>query len=121
MQYTKVYYLGTCDTCKRIFDDLSLDRSLNNFIDLKKQMPEKVEILSWFDKSELDPIAFINKRSRQLKGKDLDYSKMNKSEIVDLLLSHYSIIARPVFVFEDDVVPGNSKKSVEKVREKLSS
>ncbi|QCK15255.1 arsenate reductase family protein [Mangrovivirga cuniculi] len=121
MQFTKVYYLGTCDTCKRIFRELNLDKSSGNIIDLKKQMPDNDEISNWFDKSESDPIDFINKRSRQLKRKDLDYSNMEKSEIVDLLLSHYSIIARPVFVFEDDVIPGNSKKSVEKVRKKLTS
>lgn len=121
MQLTKVYYLGTCDTCKRIFRDLELDKSSKEFIDLKKQMPEKDEILDWFDKSELAPVDFVNKRSRQLKGKNKDYNEMNKDEIADLLLSHYSIIARPVFIFEDDVIAGNSKKSIEKVSKKISN
>ncbi|NMM49879.1 arsenate reductase family protein [Marinigracilibium pacificum] len=119
MELRKVYYLGTCDTCKKIFRELGLEKESGKFFDLKKSMPDEKEIANWFELSGQDAQDFINKRSQQLKGKGIEFEKLNDNQIIELIKSHYSILARPVFIFEDDVLAGNSKSIIEKVKEKL--
>ena len=114
----KVYYLSTCDTCKRIMKEVNVDDSFEKQ-DIKTEpiTEEQVESLYAHTKSYE---ALINKRARKLKAAletnpvktDADYKK--------LLLMDYTFLKRPVFEIDGNIFVGNSPKTVAAVKVALS-
>lgn len=106
----KVYYLSTCDTCKRILNELNLS---SEFIlqDIKTN-PITEEQLSALYKGCGSYEALLNKRARLYKEKGYKDKKLSENEIKQLLLEHYTFLKRPVIIFEEQLFIGNSKKTV---------
>lgn len=113
----KVYYLSTCDTCKRIMKEVNVDDSfVQQDIKTEPITEEQVESLYVHTKSHE---ALINKRARKLKAAleanpvttDADYKK--------LLLMDYTFLKRPVFEIDGKLFVGNSPKTVAAVKVSL--
>lgn len=107
----KIYYLSTCDTCKRILKELDAPAEFT-LQDIKKQplVEEDVENLR---KSSGSYEALFNKRAKLYKERDLKSKDLSEEDYKNLLLEHYTFLKRPVIVNEDDVFIGNSKNAVE--------
>ncbi|MEQ6167010.1 ArsC/Spx/MgsR family protein [Ekhidna sp. MALMAid0563] len=115
----KVYYLSTCTTCKRIMDDLG-------------------ELISDFDKQDIktdqmtfDQIDEMKKRAgsyeslfsrKAMKYRSMGLGDKNLSEddYRQLIQEEYTFLKRPVFIVDDQIFIGNSKKVVESLKEHLS-
>ncbi len=113
----KVYFLKTCDTCKRILNELNLkDFELQ---DIKKQSitEEQLNKLYQFTKSYE---ALFNKRAKLYKENDLKNKNLSEEDYKTYLLEHYTFLKRPVFIIENDVFIGNSKKVIESLKLRLS-
>ena len=106
----RVYYLSTCDTCKRIMHQVS-------GLDAWKQIDIKQDNISADD---LDLIAeksggyeaVFSKRSRKYRAQNLHEQSLSEQDYRKLILEEYTFLKRPVWITEDRVFVGNSKKVV---------
>ena len=107
----KIYYLSTCDTCKRIQTELDLP---TNF----ELQDIKVNPLSAKELEKLKALAgsyeaLFSKRARLYKERDLKNKNLSEEDYKNLLLEHYTFLKRPVLVNGQEIFIGNSKKTVE--------
>lgn len=106
----KVYYLSTCDTCKRILKELDLP---SGFVlqDIKTD-PLKESDLDELVKLSGSYEALFSKRARLYKERSLKDKELSENDIKKLLLEHYTFLKRPVILWKDQIFIGNSKKTV---------
>ncbi|AXT57501.1 hypothetical protein J8L88_00190 [Aquimarina sp. MMG015] len=107
----KIYYLSTCDTCKRIMNELNLS---SDFVlqDIKSEGISLVQI------EEMKSLAgsyesLFSKRARLYKERDLKNQALAEDDYKNLILEHYTFLKRPVLLFDNQIFIGNSKKVVE--------
>ena len=114
----KVYYLSTCDTCKRIMKEVNVDDSFQKQ-DIKTEplTEEQVETLYAYTKSYE---ALINKRARKLKAALESNPLKTDAYYKELLLMDYTFLKRPVFEIEGNLFVGNSPKTVAAVKDALN-
>ena len=107
----KIYYLSTCDTCKRIINELDLP---SGFIlqDIKTeaitdaQIEEMRALSGSFE-------ALFSKRARLYKELNLKDKALTEADFKNYILEHYTFLKRPVILFENEIFIGNAKKTVE--------
>ena len=106
----KVYFLKTCDTCKRILNQLNLDGF--EVIEIKSNpiTEDQLAEMYAFTKSYE---ALFNKRARLYKELDLKNKQVTEEEYKKYLLSEYTFLKRPVAIIDQEIFIGNSKKNVE--------
>ncbi|MBQ0735823.1 arsenate reductase family protein [Aquimarina celericrescens] len=107
----KIYHLSTCDTCKRILNELNPS---SEFIlqDIKAEAITTTQI------EEMQHLAgsyeaLFSKRARLYKERDLKNQNLSEEDYKNLILEHYTFLKRPVIVVDDQIFIGNSKKVVE--------
>ena len=114
----KVYYLKTCSTCIRILKDLNLS---SDFIlqDIKKgeitvkQLDEMKDLSGSYE-------SLFSKRSKLYKEMDLKNQSLTEADYKHYILDHYTFLSRPVFIFNNQIFIGNSKKNIEAVKSALN-
>jgi len=113
----KVYYLSTCDTCKRIMKEVNVDDSFEKQ-DIKTEpiTEEQVESLYAHTKSYE---ALVNKRARKLKAALEANPVENDADYKKLLLTDYTFLKRPVFEIDGNLFVGNSPKTVAAIKAAL--
>lgn len=113
----KVYYLSTCDTCKRILNELELPET---FIlqDIKTEEITKAQ-LEQMEKLSGSYESLFSKRARLYKERDLKNKELKESDYKELILEHYTFLKRPVIVNDDAVFVGNSRKTVAAAKESI--
>lgn len=114
----KIYYLKTCSTCSRILKELNVP---SDFVlqDIKTE-PITVEQLESMAALSGSYDALFSKRSKLYKDMDLKNQDLSESDFKQYILDHYTFLSRPVFIINESIFIGNSKKNVEAVKEKLS-
>jgi len=114
----KVYYLSTCDTCTRILAEV--DKSnLSSLQDIKTApitLEQLEEMRSLTDSYE----SLFSKRARKYKELDLKNKNLSEEDYKNYILQEYTFLKRPVFINENNIFVGNSKKTVEAVKEELN-
>ncbi|WP_411029131.1 arsenate reductase family protein [Spongiimicrobium sp. 3-5] len=115
----KIYYLSTCDTCKRILNAL---QPLDGFElqDIKAQAIS-TEQLAEMKKLAGSYEALFSKRARLYKERSLASQKLTEDDYKNLLLEHYTFLKRPVILINDTIFIGNSKQVVAAARETIHS
>ncbi len=107
----KLYYLSTCDTCKRLLKDWKLDDSFQK-IDLKKDPINANDLQELYVRTRSYESLF-NKRARLLRERGLKAKDLKEADFKSLLLEHYSFLARPIVLIGDRIFIGNSKANSE--------
>ena len=104
------YYLSSCDTCKRIAKELSIDDTVYQ-IDIKKNpiTNSQLEALYQITGSYED---LVNKRAQLFKRNNLKDQNLNEEAYRALLLEHYTFLKRPVLLYDKIIFIGNSAKTV---------
>ncbi|SMP36304.1 arsenate reductase family protein [Chryseobacterium profundimaris] len=110
----KVFYLNTCDTCRKIL--AQFDLSGWELREIKKE-PVTNEELTEMYKNTKSYEALFSKKSTQIKQRGLDVKALTENDFKDLLLDHYTFLKRPVFLTDDQIFVGNDKKNVEALQE----
>ncbi len=113
----KVYYLSTCDTCKRILDEINLPES---FIkqDIKteeiteKQLDEMQQLAGDYE-------SLFSKRAKLYQERNLKNEDLDEGRFKNLILEHYTFLKRPVIINNDKIFVGNSKKTVAEAKESI--
>lgn len=111
----KIYYLSTCDTCKRIIEELNLPSDFI-FQDIKKDSITKEQIEEMKALAESYESLF-SKRARLYKERDLKNKELSEDDYKELILEHYTFLKRPVIIIGDSIFIGNSKKVVESAKQ----
>lgn len=114
----KVYLLGTCSTCSRIMNEIN-DPSIE-VQDIKTEPITKAQIEEMRSKTDSYESLF-SKRAMKYKAWGLKEKNLSEEDLKNYILEEYTFLKRPVFIIDDEIFIGNSKKVVEQVIEKLRS
>lgn len=113
----KIYYLSTCDTCRRILTELDPSGEVK-LQDIKEFPITEVE-LEMLHELTGSYEFLINKRARLYQERGLKDQELLEEDFKNLLLEHYTFLKRPVILVENEVFVGNSKKIVQAAGEAL--
>ena len=109
----KVFYLNTCDTCRKILAQFDLtDWELREI----KKAPLTKEELEEMHKKTQSYEALFSRKSTQIKLRGLDVKSLTEKDFKELLLDHYTFLKRPVFLTDKEIFIGNDKKNVEELQ-----
>lgn len=114
----KIYYLKTCDTCRRIMKDVGVDASFDS--QNIKETPISAEQLDELHSRTGSYESLFNKRSKVYKSEGLKEKTLSEENIRAYILKEYTLLKRPVFLFEDAIFVGNAKKEVEALKSYLN-
>lgn len=115
----KIYYLGTCDTCRRIMKEIDVDDTW-----------EKREIKSDpLSEDELDQMRrltnsyenLFSNRSRHFRAMGLHEKELREQDLKGLILSEYTFLKRPVIIVYGQIFIGNNQQTVEEVKKTLAN
>jgi arsenate reductase (glutaredoxin) len=113
----KVYYLSTCDTCRKIL--ASLPKNNLELHDIKANPLTAKEVDS-LKKLAGSYEALFSRRAERYKSYGLKDQNLTEADYKKYLLDHYTFLSRPVFIIGGKIYIGNSKKNVENVIAALS-
>jgi len=111
-----VYYLSTCDTCKKIMGQLDLEDF--DKIDIKNNPLTEPQLLELYVITESYEELF-NKRAKKFREEGLNQQELTENDYKKLLLDEYTFLKRPVFLINGELHVGNAKKTVANLVEKL--
>jgi len=106
----KVYYLANCSTCRRILKEVNPD---DTFVlqDIKEK-PISEEQLNELYSLTGSYLNIFNKQSRKYRELSLHNKDLSENEIRELILGEYTFLKRPVFIVDDRIFVGNSRKTI---------
>lgn len=105
----KIYYLKTCDTCRRILKQLNLEGFELQEI---KTAPMTVSQLETLKELAGSYQRLFSKRAKKYKEMGLKYMDLKESDFKYYLLEDYTFLKRPVLVDEQNIFIGNDKKTI---------
>ena len=112
----KVYFLQTCDTCRRILKEVNTNGFEQQEIKAKPVTVTQLEEMYMLSNSYE---ALFNKRAKLYKSMDLKNQIISEAEYRQYILEEYTFLKRPVFIVDDEIFIGNSKKVIEELKEKI--
>ena len=63
--------------------------------------------------------SLFSKRAQLYRKRDLKNKDLKEEDYKNLILEHYTFLRRPVFMLDGKIFIGNSKKTVEAVKQQL--
>ena len=115
----KIYYLKTCDTCKRILnqikniDDFQLQDIKEESVTVK-QVEEMHALTGSYEN-------LFSKRAKLYKEMGLKDENLTEADFKRYILEHYTFLARPVIIYNDQIFVGNSTKNIEAMLQKVNN
>ncbi len=114
----KIYYLASCDTCRKIIKSLpNADRL--QFHDIRQNPITEEELEEMYQLSGSYESLF-SKKAQLYKSMDLKNKALTETDYKQYLLQHYTFLSRPVFIIEDKIYIGNGQKNIIEVIKVLS-
>jgi len=113
----RIFYLSTCDTCKRILNSWNTDGVELQDIKTEPMTADQVDHMIGLAGSAE---ALFSKRARKYKELGLKDQDLSDAEVRELIINEYTFLKRPVLVLDDKIFVGNSKKVVKAAAEALS-
>ena len=115
----KVYYLSTCDTCKRVMDEIEIPPT---FIkqDIKTEAITEKELEN-LKKLVGDYESLFSRRAKLFQQRNLKNEKLLEEDYKQLILEHYTFLKRPVIVNNNEIFIGSSPKTIAAARESIHS
>ena len=112
----KVYFLKTCDTCKRILKEVNTDgfeiQEIKSNPVTDTQLAEMYALSNSYE-------ALFNKRARLYKSMELKNKDLTENDYKQFILDEYTFLKRPVFIVDTEIFIGNSKKVIEELKAKF--
>jgi arsenate reductase len=113
----KIYYLASCDTCRKIIKSLPKDHDLV-FHDIK-QNPITVEELEEMYRLSGSYEALFSKKAQLYKSMDLKNKSLTEEDFKKYILEHYTFLSRPVFIINEKIYIGNTQQNILQVMKAL--
>jgi arsenate reductase (glutaredoxin) len=114
----KIYYLASCDTCRKIIKSLPKTDKLE-FHDIRQNPITEAELEEMHQLSGSYE-ALFSKKAQLYKSMDLKNKNLTEVDFKKYLLEHYTFLSRPVFIIDGKIYIGNSQKNVADVIKVLS-
>ena len=115
----KIYYLASCDTCRKIIKSLPKDHNLV-FHDIK-QDPITLEELEEMQRLSGSYEALFSKKAQLYKSMDLKNKSLTEDDFKKYILEHYTFLSRPIFIIDGKIYIGNSQQNMLQVMKALSN
>ena len=106
----KIYYLSSCDTCRRILKELEPLEDVE-LIDIKTSPVTSQELAELKDLAGSYE-ALFSKRARLYKERGLSKMQLSEDHYKELILEHYTFLKRPVMLIKGKIFVGNAAKVV---------
>tara|TARA_B110000014_G_C19994114_1_gene514984 strand:- start:206 stop:553 length:348 start_codon:yes stop_codon:yes gene_type:complete len=107
----KAYHLGKCSTCQRILKELEWNGKLQEIRTERiseTQLDEMAQLAGSYE-------SLFSRRAIKYKTMKLKDRCLEESDYKKLLLKEDTFLKRPVFIIEDQIFIGNTKKVIEEV------
>lgn len=107
-----VFYLPSCDSCRKIIKAISPKAQLV-YHDIKQDPLTELQL------QELHALAgsfeaLFSRKAQLYKAYNLKNQTLTEADYKKYLLEHYTFLARPVFVIQDQIYVGNRSEIVAK-------
>jgi arsenate reductase len=112
----KVYFLQTCDTCRRILKEVNTDGFERQEIKTSSITANQLEEMYALSNSYED---LFNKRAKLYNSMDLKNQALTEKDYKQFIQDEYTFLKRPVFILNDEIFIGNSKKVIEALKVKI--
>ena len=112
----KVYFLQTCDTCRRILKEVNTEGFERQEIKANNLTVNQLEEMHQLSGSYE---ALFNKRAKLFKAMDLKNQVVSEADYRQFILDEYTFLKRPVFIVEKEIYIGNSKNVIEELKSKI--
>ena len=106
----KIYYLQTCDTCRRILKQF-------DFSEFEKQ-EIKTEAVTSSQLEEMKTLSgsyesLFSRRAKKYKALGLKDEVLAENDFQHYILSDYTFLKRPVIIYGERIFIGSEKKNLE--------
>lgn len=109
----KIYYLKTCDTCKRIMRSISLDGF--DFQEIKSQ-PVNISQLEEMKLLSGSYETLFSRRAKKYASMGLKNEVLGETDYQQLILSDYTFLKRPVIIIDQLIFIGSDKKNLQRLK-----
>lgn len=113
----KVYYLKTCDTCKRIMKSIDLEEF--EFQEIKNQ-PISMSQLDEMQSLSGSYESLFSRRAKKYASMGLKDQQLNEIDYKQLILSDYTFLKRPVIISGGLIFIGSDKKNLSRLKESIA-
>ena len=107
----KAYFLSTCSTCKKIIAQINAPESFQ-MQDIKSSSITTEQIEEMRERAGSYE-ALFSRRALKFRSMGLHEKSLSEEDYKSLILEEYTFLKRPVFIVDDHIFIGNSKKAVE--------
>ena len=115
----KIYYLASCDTCRKIIKSLPQNHNLT-FHDIKQDPITEKELEEMYQLSGSYE-ALFSKKAQLYKSMDLKNKSLTEHDFKKYILEHYTFLSRPVFIINGKIYIGNTQQNMLQVMKALSN
>jgi arsenate reductase (glutaredoxin) len=115
----KIYYIASCDTCRKIIKTLPKGNNLV-FRDIK-QNPLTTEELDEMYQLSGSYEALFSKKAQLYKSMNLKDKSLTEDDYKKYILEHYTFLSRPVFVIDGKVFVGGTQQNMLQVMKALNN
>jgi len=113
----KIYYLKTCDTCRRILKGLPL---VGFELQEIKTQPITVAQLEEIHTLTKSYESLFSRRSKKYAAMDLKNQILTEKDYKQLILDEYTFLKRPVIIIDKNIFVGNAKKTIDSLKNVLN-
>ena len=114
----KIYYLSTCDTCKRIISELELKEKRFVFQDIKTEKIAAAQ-LEEMKKHAGSYEALFSRIARKYKELNLATKELSETDYKNFILEEYTFLKRPVIFIGNKLFVGNTKAVIAQAKAEL--
>lgn len=114
----KIYYLASCDTCRKIIKSLPKDHNLS-FHDIKQDPITETEF-EFLKELSGSYEALFSKKAVLYKSLGLKDKVLTEVDYKKYLLEHYTFLSRPVFIINNKIYIGNTQQNILQVMKALA-
>ncbi|RZJ54158.1 MAG: arsenate reductase [Flavobacterium sp.] len=112
----KIYYLASCDTCRKIIKNLPENDLV--FQDIRQNPITEAELEEMYQLSGSYE-ALFSKKAQLYKSMDLKNKSLTEADFKKYILEHYTFLSRPVFIIDGKIYIGNSQQNILQVTKAL--
>lgn len=114
----KIFYLQTCDTCRRIMKEMDFSGFEKQEIKTESIIEDQLEEMK---KLAGNYEALFSRKAKKYKEMGLKDEILDEKDYKNYILSDYTFLKRPVVVDGKEIFIGNEKKNLERLMLHLSS
>ena len=112
----KAYHLAQCNTCQRILNEVNWKGQLQE-IRTEKISEEQLDQMAKMSGSYE---SLFSRRALKYKSMGLKDKTIGEADYRQLILEEDTFLKRPVFIVNDKIFVGNSKKTIEALSSALN-